>query len=58
VREAWRERAFALGGQIRVRLETITLYGRFVDIDQRGMLLLETAGELRRIPAGDVFPAL
>jgi BirA family transcriptional regulator, biotin operon repressor / biotin---[acetyl-CoA-carboxylase] ligase len=57
VRAAWRERAFALGGQIRARLETATLHGRFVDIDERGALLLETGGGLRRISAGDVFPA-
>jgi BirA family biotin operon repressor/biotin-[acetyl-CoA-carboxylase] ligase len=57
VREAWRVRAFALGGQIRARLETATLHGRFVDIDQQGALLLDTGGELRRILAGDVFPA-
>jgi BirA family transcriptional regulator, biotin operon repressor / biotin---[acetyl-CoA-carboxylase] ligase len=57
VREAWRERAFARGLQIRARLETATLHGRFVDIDQQGALLLETGGELRRISAGDVFPA-
>ncbi|HUC11526.1 MAG TPA: biotin--[acetyl-CoA-carboxylase] ligase [Stellaceae bacterium] len=57
VREAWRACAFALGGQIRARLETATLHGRFVDIDQQGALLLEIGGELRRISAGDVFPA-
>jgi BirA family transcriptional regulator, biotin operon repressor / biotin---[acetyl-CoA-carboxylase] ligase len=57
VRENWRGRAVLLGGQIRARLETVTLYGRFVDIDQQGALLLETGGELRRVSAGDVFPA-
>jgi BirA family transcriptional regulator, biotin operon repressor / biotin---[acetyl-CoA-carboxylase] ligase len=57
VRDVWRARAVALGEQIRVRLETATLHGRFVDIDQHGALLLETGGKLRRIPAGDVFPA-
>ena len=31
--------------------------GRFIDIDQRGALLLEVGGERRRISAGDVFPA-
>lgn len=56
-RDVWRSRAIALGEQIRVRLETAILHGRFVDIDQHGALLLETGGELRRIPAGDVFPA-
>jgi BirA family transcriptional regulator, biotin operon repressor / biotin---[acetyl-CoA-carboxylase] ligase len=57
VRETWRGRAVLLGGQIRVRLETGTLHGRFVDIDQQGALLLQTGGELRRVSAGDVFPA-
>jgi BirA family biotin operon repressor/biotin-[acetyl-CoA-carboxylase] ligase len=57
VREAWLARAVALGREIRVRLETATLQGRFVDIDQLGTLLLDTGGELRRISAGDVFPA-
>ena len=57
VRDAWRARAFALGEPIRVRLDTTTLHGRFIDIDQRGALLLEFGGERRRISAGDVFPA-
>jgi BirA family biotin operon repressor/biotin-[acetyl-CoA-carboxylase] ligase len=57
VRDAWRARAFALGEPIRVRLDTTTLHGRFIDIDQRGALLLEIGGERRRISAGDVFPA-
>jgi BirA family biotin operon repressor/biotin-[acetyl-CoA-carboxylase] ligase len=57
VREAWINRAVALGGQIRVRLDSATLHGKFVDIDQQGMLLLETADGLRQISAGDVFPA-
>jgi BirA family transcriptional regulator, biotin operon repressor / biotin---[acetyl-CoA-carboxylase] ligase len=58
VREAWRARAFALGEQIRARLQTAVLFGRFVDIDHQGALLLETAGKLRRIPAGDVYLAV
>ena len=45
------------GEPIRVRLETATLHGRFIDIDQQGALLLETEGGLQRISAGDVFPA-
>ncbi|MFZ3238597.1 MAG: biotin--[acetyl-CoA-carboxylase] ligase [Stellaceae bacterium] len=57
VRETWRARAAALGAQIRVRLDTATLQGKFVDIDQQGTLLIETGGELRQISAGDVFPA-
>lgn len=57
VRDAWRASAFALGEPIQVRLETATLHGRFIDIDQQGELLLEVEGEQRRISAGDVFPA-
>ncbi len=57
VRAAWRARAIGLGDPIRVRLETATLHGRFLDIDEQGALLLEAEGECRRISAGDVFPA-
>jgi biotin-(acetyl-CoA carboxylase) ligase len=47
----------SLGQPIRAQLETATLYGRFLDIDQQGALLLESAGELRHISAGEIFPA-
>jgi biotin-(acetyl-CoA carboxylase) ligase len=33
------------------------LRGRFLDIDQHGALVLEVAGEIRRISAGEIFPA-
>jgi BirA family biotin operon repressor/biotin-[acetyl-CoA-carboxylase] ligase len=56
IRNAWRARAAGLGEPIRVRLELATLHGRFIDIDQHGALLLESAGELRRVAAGEVFP--
>jgi len=57
IRAAWRARAISVGEAIRVRLEAATLHGRFLDIDQQGALLLENAGELRRIRAGEIFPA-
>jgi BirA family transcriptional regulator, biotin operon repressor / biotin---[acetyl-CoA-carboxylase] ligase len=57
VRAAWRAAAGSRGEQIRVRLEGATLFGRFVDIDEQGILLLDCAGECRRISAGEVFPA-
>jgi len=57
VRAAWGARSISLGEPIRVRLEATTLHGRFLDIDQQGALLLETAGELRHISAGEIFPA-
>ena len=57
VRLAWRTRAGGFGQPIQVRLETTTLHGRFADIDQQGVLLLDTPDGRRHISAGDVFPA-
>jgi BirA family transcriptional regulator, biotin operon repressor / biotin---[acetyl-CoA-carboxylase] ligase len=57
VRTAWLAGATPLGELIRVRLETGTLCGRFVDIDHDGALLLETAEERRRISTGEIFSA-
>jgi BirA family biotin operon repressor/biotin-[acetyl-CoA-carboxylase] ligase len=57
IRAAWLQRAAALGEPIRVRLETATLHGRFLGIDEQGALLLDAAGGHRRIAAGEVFPA-
>jgi BirA family transcriptional regulator, biotin operon repressor / biotin---[acetyl-CoA-carboxylase] ligase len=57
VRAAWRTRAVGLGEPIRVRLEGTTLHGRFADIDQHGVLLLDTPDGRRLISAADVFPA-
>jgi BirA family biotin operon repressor/biotin-[acetyl-CoA-carboxylase] ligase len=56
VRRAWRARAMSLGEVIRVQLAAATLHGRFIDIDQEGALLLESAGELRHISAAEIFP--
>lgn len=58
VREAWLARASGVGEDIRVRLERMTLTGRFVDLDETGALLLDGAEGPRRVAAGDVFPAL
>jgi BirA family biotin operon repressor/biotin-[acetyl-CoA-carboxylase] ligase len=57
IRTAWLANAMALGEPIRVRLEATVLRGRFLDIDQHGALVLEVAGEIRRISAGEIFPA-
>ena len=57
VRAAWlAASAISPGEPVRARLDTATLQGRFLDIDEDGALLLELAGERRRISAGDVFP--
>jgi BirA family biotin operon repressor/biotin-[acetyl-CoA-carboxylase] ligase len=57
VRAAWLARASFLGEPIRVRLDTSGFCGRFLDIDADGALVLEAAGERRRVSAGAVFPA-
>lgn len=56
VREAWRKRAFNLGGPIRLRLEREEIGGVFVDLTEGGSLLIKQAdGRLREISAGDVM---
>jgi len=57
VRAAWLARAAGLGGAIRVRLERSTLFGRFLDLDDDGALLLDMPEGRRRIAAGEIFPA-
>jgi BirA family biotin operon repressor/biotin-[acetyl-CoA-carboxylase] ligase len=58
IRTAWLAGAGSLGQPIRVRLDDSELRGRFRDIDAQGSLLLDTAAGLRRISAGEIFPAL
>ena len=56
VRAAWLAAAATSRGEtIRVRLEAASLHGRFLDIDEEGALLLDAAGERRRVTAGEVF---
>jgi BirA family biotin operon repressor/biotin-[acetyl-CoA-carboxylase] ligase len=58
LRAAWLRRASGIGEAIRVRLERLTLDGRFLDLDDDGALVLEGSDGRRRIAAGEVFPAL
>ncbi len=58
LRAAWLSRAGGVGEQIRVRLHAEETIGLFAGLDEEGALLLEGAGgKVRRIGAGDVFPA-
>ncbi len=58
VRAAWlAAAATSRGDPICVRLEAANLAGRFLDLDEEGALLLDTAGVRRRVSAGEVFPA-
>jgi BirA family biotin operon repressor/biotin-[acetyl-CoA-carboxylase] ligase len=58
IREAWLARAIGLGEPIQVRLESDTLDGSFLDLDDDGALLLGVPGGSRRIAAGEVFPVV
>lgn len=55
IRTAWKEYASGMGREITVRLPGEELRGRFVDLDDRGALILAVGGERRHITAGDVF---
>jgi BirA family biotin operon repressor/biotin-[acetyl-CoA-carboxylase] ligase len=57
IREAWLAAASGLGERINVRLDRMTLSGRFRDLDDDGSLVLDAAEGSRRITAGDVFPS-
>jgi len=57
VRTAWLARAAALGRTIVVRGDSTSCRGRFVDLDERGTLILEGETGRRRFAAGEVFPA-
>ncbi len=55
VHQAWRKRAFGLGGMIRLRHGGEELHGRYVNIDPSGALVLQLAdGRQRVLHAGEV----
>ncbi len=57
IRAAWLARAGGLGAELRARLGTRELIGRFETIDEEGRLRLRLAdGSLEAIAAGEVFP--
>ena len=55
IRADWLKRAAGLGDPIKVRLPDRQLAGRFSGVDDSGRLLLETAGKIETITAGEVF---
>lgn len=58
VRRHWLMRCRGLNEDIEVRLESETLSGTFLGIDERGALILRKGGTERTIDAGDVhFPS-
>jgi len=57
IRAAWLARAGGLGAELRARLGTRELTGRFDTIDAEGRLRLRLAdGSVETIAAGEVFP--
>jgi BirA family biotin operon repressor/biotin-[acetyl-CoA-carboxylase] ligase len=55
IRRDWLERAIGLGEILRVRLPERELAGRFEGLDESGRLLLEQAGSVTAVSAGEVF---
>ena len=55
IRAAWLARAAGLGQPIGVRLPDRELTGRFGGLDEGGRLLLDQAGQVVTVTAGDVF---
>jgi len=55
IRRAWLAHAARLGKPIRARTAKDELVGTFVDVDNQGQLVLETAKGRTVIPAADVF---
>jgi BirA family transcriptional regulator, biotin operon repressor / biotin---[acetyl-CoA-carboxylase] ligase len=57
IRADWVACAAGIGGELRVRLPSRELFGRFEALDERGRLIVRLAdGTLQTITAGDVFP--
>jgi BirA family biotin operon repressor/biotin-[acetyl-CoA-carboxylase] ligase len=56
IRSDWLDRAFGIGGQMRVRLPDREIFGRGEGLDDSGRLLLRLDdGSLQAIAAGEVF---
>lgn len=55
VRAAWLARARGRGGRLVARLGREEIEGVFLDLDETGALILETAAGRRAISAGEVF---
>ncbi len=55
IRSAWVNRATGIGSSIIARFDDHQEEGTFLDIDERGHLLLETADGIKTISAADIF---
>ena len=57
VREAWLDRAWPAGREMRVILPDRSIEGRFNSLDPEGALILDTASGQETVHSGEVFPA-
>jgi BirA family biotin operon repressor/biotin-[acetyl-CoA-carboxylase] ligase len=56
ISQRWRRLACGIGERITVNLPDRSIAGKFVGIDERGLLMLDTGeGAVIPIAAGDVF---
>jgi BirA family biotin operon repressor/biotin-[acetyl-CoA-carboxylase] ligase len=55
IRGDWLKRAAGLGEALQVRLPEREVSGRFQGLDDAGRLLLEQAGAVTAVTAGEVF---
>ncbi|MEM9733503.1 MAG: biotin--[acetyl-CoA-carboxylase] ligase [Pseudomonadota bacterium] len=56
IRKAWLARAKGMGETITARFDDHSITGRFLDLDERGYLLLkDETGAMRQISAADIF---
>ena len=53
--DAWKEKAYGIGGPVTVNLPNRKMRGTFYGLDKDGCLLLNKDGEIVKITAGDVF---
>jgi len=56
IRRDWLAHAHGFGGPLRVATLAETFEGTFAGLDDTGRLIVETAGGVRTVSAGDVFP--
>lgn len=55
IRKMWIKQAVGIGFPIVARFDTHEETGIFIDIDQRGLLVLETPGGQKQVSAADIF---
>jgi BirA family biotin operon repressor/biotin-[acetyl-CoA-carboxylase] ligase len=51
--EEWRSRSITLGRQVRITSTDGDLYGKAMDLEEDGALIIKTENDLMRVLAGD-----